>query len=74
MEEGGEEEVEEEELGELTEEERAEYETLNRQLDQLDKVLDTLNTLARSRSLSYFLLWTGIVDLISRAVMRIRVV
>ncbi len=42
MEEGGEE--VEEELGELTEEERAEYETLNRQLDQLDKVLDTLNT------------------------------
>jgi hypothetical protein len=38
MEEGGEEEVDEEELGELTEEERAEYETLNRQLDQLDKV------------------------------------
>ncbi len=73
MEEGGEEEVEEE-LGELTEEERAEYETLNRQLDQLDKVLDTLNTLAWSRSVSYFLLWTGTVDLIFRAVMRILVV
>ncbi len=38
MEEGGEEVEEDEELGELTEEERAEYETLNRQLDQLDKV------------------------------------
>jgi hypothetical protein len=49
MEEGGEEEVDEEELGELTEEERAEYETLNRQLDQLDKVLDTLNILALKR-------------------------
>jgi hypothetical protein len=34
----GEEEDEDEDISELDEEERAEYEALNRQLDQLDKV------------------------------------
>ena len=54
MEEGGEEEEQEEDISELDEEERAEYQALNRQLDQLDKVTSGLKITVSYHSLALF--------------------
>ena len=54
MEEGGEEAEQEEDISELDEEERAEYQALNRQLDQLDKVTSGLKITVSYHSLALF--------------------